>query len=116
VSGAEPTTLLPPLTQFDVEIVITDFLFLKLAAIGDELNTVDPGTFAPRLARQWTFEDSLTIRFALDPAARWHDGRPVTGADVVFTFDVYRDTLVNALARQCLGILWAMGRFASPDG
>jgi peptide/nickel transport system substrate-binding protein len=102
VSGAEPTTLLPPLTQFDVEIVITDFLFLKLAAIGDELNTVDPGTFAPRLARQWTFEDSLTIRFALDPAARWHDGRPVTGADVVFTFDVYRDTLVNALARQRL--------------
>lgn len=102
VSGAEPTTLLPPLTQFDVEIAIADLLFLKLADVGDELNTVDPATFVPSLARQWEFQDPLTLRFTLDPSARWHDGRPITGQDVEFTFDVYRDTLINALARQRL--------------
>jgi microcin C transport system substrate-binding protein len=34
--------------------------------------------------------DRLSISFELNPAARWHDGRPVTAADVVFTFNALR--------------------------
>jgi microcin C transport system substrate-binding protein len=34
--------------------------------------------------------DRLGISFDLNPAARWHDGRPVTAADVVFTFNALR--------------------------
>src|SRR5690606_18264427 len=36
--------------------------------------------------RSWSRRDSLTLVFELDPRARWHDGRPVTAEDVVFTF------------------------------
>lgn len=32
-------------------------------------------------------EDRSFIRFNLDPAARWHDGEPVTPEDVVWTFE-----------------------------
>lgn len=100
ITGAEPSTLLPPFTQFDVEIGISDLLFLKLADLGTDLNTIDPETFGPRLAASWAFEDSLTLRLDLDPAARWHDGTPVTASDVVFTFDMYRDSSIAARARS----------------
>jgi peptide/nickel transport system substrate-binding protein len=99
VSGGEPASLLPALTQLDTEVALSDLLFVKLADVGPELNTVDPATFVPRLARRWTFEDSLTLRFELDPEARWEDGTPVTASDVAFTFDIYRDSTVNARAR-----------------
>lgn len=35
-------------------------------------------------------EDRSWITFHLRPEARWHDGRPVTADDVIFTFDVQR--------------------------
>jgi microcin C transport system substrate-binding protein len=34
--------------------------------------------------------DRMGISFELNPVARWHDGRPVTAADVVFTFNTLR--------------------------
>jgi microcin C transport system substrate-binding protein len=34
--------------------------------------------------------DRLGVTFELNPAARWHDGRPVTAADVVWTFNTLR--------------------------
>ena len=34
--------------------------------------------------------DRMGVTFELNPAARWHDGRPVTAADVVFTFNTLR--------------------------
>lgn len=34
--------------------------------------------------------DRMAVTFELNPAARWHDGRPVTAADVVWTFDTLR--------------------------
>lgn len=102
VSGGEPGTLIPPLTDFDVEIAITDLLFSKLADVGPDLNTVDPTTFVAKLARRWQLDDSLTIRFDLNPAARWQDGTPVTADDVAFTFDIYRDSVINSRVRQRL--------------
>jgi len=35
-------------------------------------------------------EDRSWIIFNLRPSARWHDGRPVTADDVIFTFDIIR--------------------------
>src|SRR3546814_17821374 len=32
-------------------------------------------------------EDRSWVAFNLRPEARWHDGRPVTAADVVWTFE-----------------------------
>ena len=40
----------------------------------------------PRLAESWEFSpDRLTLTFKLRDGVRWHDGRPLTAQDVVFT-------------------------------
>ncbi|UCF40435.1 MAG: hypothetical protein JSW43_11990 [Gemmatimonadota bacterium] len=98
VSAAEADVLLPVASTMDIGIALGDFLFLRLADIGPDLNLVDPATFVPQLAQSWSMEDPRTIVFTLHPDARWHDGTPVTAGDVVFTFDVYRDTLVGSAA------------------
>lgn len=98
----EPGVLLPPVTQTDADFWVVEMLFSKLAELGDGLNTAGDSGFVPELAEAWTWEDSTTVRFTLNPKARWHDGRPVTAEDVAFTFDVYRDAVVNASARPLL--------------
>ncbi|AHG90220.1 ABC-type transporter, periplasmic subunit [Gemmatirosa kalamazoonensis] len=91
-TGAEPKTLLPPLAANTVEQQIVSQIFDRLAEIGDSLNTVGDVAFRPRLARKWTWApDSLSIAFALDPSAKWHDGKPVRAADVKFSFDLAVD-------------------------
>lgn len=51
----------------------------------------EAGTEYPYLA-QWIElpADRLGVTFELNPAARWHDGRPVTAADVIWTFNTLR--------------------------
>ena len=34
--------------------------------------------------------DGRTVDFELDPAAKWHDGKPVTAGDVTFTFGLFK--------------------------
>ncbi len=103
VSGAEPPTLLPPFATFDIHIALADQLFWQLADAGPQPASWGHEGFVPRLARSWRFsDDSLTITFDIDPDARWHDGRPVTAQDVEFTFDVYRDSVINSLSRSRL--------------
>ncbi len=46
----------------------------------------DEGEFQPWLADRWEVSpDGLKIRFHLNPKAKWHDGKPVTAEDVVFS-------------------------------
>jgi peptide/nickel transport system substrate-binding protein len=56
--------------------------------IYDGLVQVDRNlTYAPQLAKSWTFSpDCLTLTFALRDDVKWHDGRPFTAEDVVFTY------------------------------
>ena len=64
----------------------------RLATIGATLNSFGDAGFEPRLARSWTWApDSMSIAFALDPDARWHDGRPVRASDVKFSLDLAKD-------------------------
>jgi peptide/nickel transport system substrate-binding protein len=100
-SGADADVLLPVYAQ-GVGRAVSDQIFLKLADVGVDANTVGDSGFVPRLAESWTFEDDRTIVFQLYPDARWHDGAPVTAADVTFTFAAYADTLVGALAAPSL--------------
>lgn len=102
-AGAEPDVLLPPVSQIDVGAWLGDLLFSKLADLGSAPTTVGDQGFEPRLAERWAWEDSITLRFSLNPRAHWHDGTPVTARDVVFSFDVYRDPAVNSGARPLLG-------------
>lgn len=102
---AEPGVLLPPVTQTDADFAVTEMVFSKLAELGSSLNTVGDSGFVPALADSWSWDGPTTLRFNLNPKARWHDGQPVTARDVAFTFDVYRDSVVNALARPLLARL-----------
>lgn len=52
--------------------------------------TVDPLTYelVPGLAEKWVVsDDQKTIRFHLNPRARWSDGKPITTEDVLWTYD-----------------------------
>jgi peptide/nickel transport system substrate-binding protein len=83
----EPAAVLPPLVGENAGRALSDLIFDRLAEISFDLGTVGDKTFAPRLAKSWTWSpDSLSIAFSIDPRARWHDGKPVTAGDVRFTF------------------------------
>jgi peptide/nickel transport system substrate-binding protein len=95
----QPASLLPPATDHILDRDIYDQIFLKLADVGPDLNTVGDSGFQPQLADRWTWRDSLTLAFHLDPRARWQDGRPVTAGDVAFTFAAYTDSVLDAADR-----------------
>jgi peptide/nickel transport system substrate-binding protein len=69
-------------------------------------NPVD-GTLAPGIADTWEVaDDGITYTFKLNPNVKFHDGTPLTSADVVFTFDsilaedslaYYRETIMSQL-------------------
>lgn len=98
VTPGEPGTLMPPAANTLTEVALADLMFPKLADIGPDLNTMGTDGFQPRLATSWEFSDPTTIRFTLDPSATWRDGVPVTAHDVTFSFDVFRDPAVGAIA------------------
>jgi peptide/nickel transport system substrate-binding protein len=102
VATGQPDILLPPVATAVLSRDIFDQLFLKLADIGLAVNTVGDAGFEPRLAERWEWDDPRTLVFHIDPRARWHDGRPVTAADVAFTFDAYNDPKVNSSSRAAL--------------
>lgn len=97
-SPSEPDVLLPPTAISAVARDVHDQIFLKLADLGLSLNTVGDSGFEPQLARRWEWENPRTLVFHLNPAARWHDGPPVTAHDVAFTFDAYTDPKVTTSA------------------
>ncbi|RMF32839.1 MAG: peptide ABC transporter substrate-binding protein [Alphaproteobacteria bacterium] len=45
------------------------------------------GNIRPELARSWEAEDARTYRFDLEPQAKFHDGSPVTSADVKASYE-----------------------------
>src|SRR6266702_2369357 len=47
----------------------------------------------PGLAESWTIsEDAKTYAFKLKPGVTWHDGKPFTSADVLFTIGMLKQT------------------------
>ncbi len=55
--------------------------------------------FTPALAESWDRPDPLTIVFHLRKDVRFHDGRPLTARDVVWTINSMRDgTVISAKA------------------
>lgn len=91
----EPTTLIPPLVTDAVGRDVTDLIFERLATVPAGGSPNDPSGFRPGLAVRWTAVDSVTWRLVLRPGARWHDGQPVTPADVVFSFEAFVDSALG---------------------
>lgn len=62
------------------------------------LTTLDKhGRVVPDLAQVWTVEEETIYTFRLKPNQFWHDGRPVTADDVIFTVGVLKDPDVFSL-------------------
>ncbi len=105
VASRPAQNLFPPLQELEVDMGAADLIFSKLADVGPSSNTIGDTDFIPNLASSWDFEDDLTISVTLNPLARWHDGAPVTAQDVVFSFGVYQNPVVNSSARSRLGTI-----------
>ncbi|HEX7337271.1 MAG TPA: ABC transporter substrate-binding protein [Gemmatimonadales bacterium] len=98
----EPSSLVPPLVYETVGRDISDQMFERLAYLKPRSSPIDAGSFRPGLAQRWERIDSLNWRFHLRPGARWQDGRTVTADDVVFSFDAFGDSTLDAGARGYL--------------
>jgi peptide/nickel transport system substrate-binding protein len=98
----EPATILPPLVDETVGRDIGDQIFERLAVLEPDGAPIDTGAYRPGLAARWERLDSLTWRFHLRPNARWHDGRPVTSADVRFSFEAFGDSTLGAVSQPYL--------------
>lgn len=96
-SPSDASDIFPPFVSETVGRMVQDQVFDRLAEISSDLQTVGDKGFAPRLAQKWTWApDSLSIAFSIDPRARWHDGKPVTAADVRYSFKVFTDPKVGS--------------------
>lgn len=97
------TNIFPHSVSNATDEMVAALLYDHLADIGPRLNTVGDEGFTPVLAQGWTWSrDSLSITFALQPAARWHDGRPVRSEDVRFSVDLARNPALKSDAPRRL--------------
>ena len=78
----EPSNLNPIYPSFSGLSPVTSQLFTPL--IAEKPN----GKVRPALAESWTYsEDLASITYTIAKGAAWHDGKPVTAEDVVFTVE-----------------------------
>jgi peptide/nickel transport system substrate-binding protein len=81
-SIANVSGLIPTLTSDSASHEVGAYIYNGLVTLGRDLEIV------PELADSWSFsKDCLTLDFKLHPGVRWHDGKPFTADDVVFTWE-----------------------------
>src|SRR3984893_17063507 len=77
------------LTPFRVSTLGPGGMIL-LSLVYDTLVWKDAQALIPRLATAWEVSpDGRDLTFTLTDRATWHDGQPLTAADVAFSFDYY---------------------------
>jgi len=76
----EPPMLCIGINQQTPTQTVAGKIFLSLLTYDFDMKPL------PSLARSWTVsEDGLTYTFKLQPKVLWHDGKPLTSEDVVYT-------------------------------
>lgn len=81
-----PRFINPVLAKSDVDRDMTQLVFSGL------MRATPGGTLRPDLAREYAVsEDGLTYSFILRDGLYWHDGEPLTSADIVFTIEKVQD-------------------------
>ena len=78
---AAPTNLDPRIGADAFSQHIDGLIFSSLVSHDAQMKAT------PDLASSWDVPDPLTCVFHLRPGVKFHDGRPLTSADVKFTFD-----------------------------
>jgi peptide/nickel transport system substrate-binding protein len=65
--------------------------YLRMSWVFDTLVWKDQNGYIPALAQSWSFDaGKLAFTFILNPETRWHDGKPLTSEDVVFTLEYFK--------------------------
>ena len=105
--AADPQHFNPAITTGSHTHTVADVLFNGLVALDREARPL------PDLAQSWTIEDGgKTYRFKLAKGVRWHDGRPLSAEDVVFTF---REILLKHHARTKASLSPVLEAIEAPD-
>lgn len=102
-TAADADAVFFPIVITTVGRLVADQIYEPLADISDELNVIGDRGFTPRIAKGWTWApDSSSISFAIDPRARWHDGRRVRAQDVKFSHGLFVDPAIRSIAASGL--------------
>jgi peptide/nickel transport system substrate-binding protein len=81
-TDADPAALLPNLSTGVTDHIVSCKIYDALISLDENLEPV------PMLAESWEISpDGLTVTFDLRDGVRFHDGTPMTSADVKFTFE-----------------------------
>jgi peptide/nickel transport system substrate-binding protein len=80
------SSLIPTITSDSASHEVGDRIYSGLVTFDKDLNPVGD------LAQSWAFSaDCRELTFRLRPGVKWHDGRPFTADDVVFTWETIVD-------------------------
>ncbi len=97
IAQALPLNTIDPYysTYLEVFIVVGEMTF-------DSLVYKDPDGkgYEPLLATSWEYKDDKTIEFTLRKGVTWHDGTPLTVADVLYTFNYILDPSHRTVRRE----------------
>jgi peptide/nickel transport system substrate-binding protein len=95
----EPRTLNPNIGPLDeYALIVGQNIFSKLVSRADD------GTILPEVAERWTHSpDGLSYTFHIRPGITFHDGRPLTIADVRATFARIGESVNSELAQHIAG-------------
>lgn len=99
---ARPTNLDPRVGTDAQSEHLHGLIFDSLVGHDGQLNIV------PDLAERWEIPDPRTYVFRLRKGVRFHDGRPLTAADVKFTFDSVRSGELKTPKRGSFEIIEAI--------
>lgn len=93
--AADMTGLDPHVQTAFTSHKVLDLLEGKLVEVNEEM------TVQPSMAESWEWsDDGLTLTMKLRPGMTFHDGTPVTAADVKFSFERILDEATAAAARS----------------
>jgi peptide/nickel transport system substrate-binding protein len=101
-----PTNLDPRIGADAYSAHVDGLMFSSLVARDAHMNVI------PDLAQSWDIPDSLTYVFHLRSGVKFHDGRPLTSADVKYTFDTI---LFGALKTPKRGAFKMVTSVEAPD-
>ena len=96
-----PNTLDPLLESDADEVFADDLMFAKLVTMNDRHEQVpDLAAVVPTQANGGISKDGLTITYHLRRDAYWTDGKPVTSADVKYSYEQIMNPANNVLERH----------------